>query len=81
MRNYTYGGSVHSPTSESFVTANDVADYLQTSVSFVRKATRQALHPLPSYRVPGNGRAVRYLLSDVTRWLESQPDSLRGDSK
>ncbi len=58
-----------SASNEPFVTATEVARSLKVSVSLVRKLTSRAEAPMPAYRIPGGGRSVRYLLSDVQDWM------------
>lgn len=60
------GPLVHEP----FVTAEVVAEHLGLSTSLIRKATVSGPHPIPHHRIPG-GRSVRYLLSEVTGWMQN----------
>ncbi len=53
---------------EQFVTAKEVAHHVGLSESAIRRATITTYHPIPHHRIPG-GRAVRYLLSEVTDWM------------
>ena len=53
---------------EPFVTVKEVAQHVGLSESAIRRATISIYNPIPHHRIPG-GRAVRYLLSEVSDWM------------
>ncbi len=52
------------------LTCHQLAKALGISESSIRKASTRTWNPLPALRVPG-GRAVRYDLDAVLRWMNS----------
>jgi predicted DNA-binding transcriptional regulator AlpA len=54
---------------DPYVNARQVSDHLQISESTIRKATTTVFNPIPHHRFP-NGRSVRYLLAEVTEWMQ-----------
>ena len=53
------------------LTCHQLAKALGISESSIRKASTRTWNPLPALRVPG-GRAVRYDLDAVLRWMDSK---------
>lgn len=58
-------------STERFVTADEVAEFLGLSVSAIRKASTRQGSPLPCHRMP-DGRATRYLISEVSDWMRTE---------
>lgn len=62
------------PKSTEVLTEKEAAEYLGMSVNFLRRTRMKARTRLKAqgpdfFKVPG-GRAVRYRLEDLQRWLE-----------
>lgn len=62
-----------SKLAEKYVRTDEVAHYLGSSLSFVRKKIHDPESPIPHHRFPG-GRGVRFRLTEVDAWFEGVVD-------
>jgi len=62
-------------TMETLLNCQQLSDAIGMSQSSIRKATTREFDTIPHLRMPG-GKAVRYRLSDVVAWMETNPSQV-----